>query len=621
MKAKEIDISKFSSIVEFNDFFDASFLELGHNRSRIKSLVKFRDQVHLKLDKEKAQFEIDYAIFDFERQEFFPLLSKASNKPEKVCSYENLTVEAKKEFDYLLERANSSTNTLFKAHYFHLLWRCPSKLRRREYAEKAIAYYFLGLDEVLRKLRSVDDEFILNLIGNQFSALVALTSDIKTETSNLERVFKDLLENNTNIPFYEKDHLITIALKKPKILTKESFKVALNVYEKEFFEIGKTDDSLLIEYHYIPNAKTLCKKLGLSERKWINLQGEFHLNYVKTQKKNSWFLSNYLRKAISCFKASKNEILLSESETLFREIKKKVNLPTRRVLLTREKNKGLFECRDQSIALAKELISIKSSEIIFLRIIGGVDYPSAKQINDNYQKLYPDFFRTFTTIFFDINNNPMQGADDIDLQFMKMKLYQLELDFMTLPYLDTIIEEGIKNKTLTAEEIISFITEKTWIGHPFTVSDSDDEAHELSWIPLISPSIKEYFNQRIIKIENPDYKTDFILCIDSLTTKFEGLIRYFLEQREYSISKTVTTRVEQMNLNNLLESEGFKKLFNQDDQLLFEYLFSGNGGLDIRNNVAHCFYHDGHYTSDKMLLLISALLRLGKYTFSSREDK
>lgn len=387
---------------------------------------------------------------------------------------------------------------------------------------------------------------------------------------------------------------------------------------KEFFEIGKTNDLLLIEYHYIPNAINLSRKLGLSDSKWINLQGEFHLNYVKTQNKEGWFLSNYLRKAISCFKASKNEILLSESEALLREIKKKVSLPIRRVLLSREKNKGLFECRDQSIALAKELISIKSSEIIFLRIIAGVDYPSAKHINDNYQKLYPDFFRTVTTIFFDINNNPMQGADDIDLQVMKMKLYQLELDFMTLPYLDTLIEEGIKNKTLTADKLISFITQETWIGHPFTISDSDDEVHELTWIPLISPSIKEYFNQRIAKIENPDYQTDFILCIDSLTTKFEGLIRYFLEQCEYSVSKTVANRVEQMNLNNLLESEGFKKSFNEDDQLLFEYLFSGNGGLDIRNNVAHCFYLDGHYTSDKMLLLISALLRLGKYTFSSK---
>ncbi|MCH7415870.1 DUF4209 domain-containing protein [Belliella sp. R4-6] len=482
-------------------------------------------------------------------------------------------------------------------------------------------YYCKGLDEVLQKLNNLVNEFYLNLIGKQFSALVTLISDIKAETINLERNFINLLRNYQNIPFYEKDHLITIALKQPKLFTKESFQVALNVYEKEFFEIGKTDDKLLIEHHYIPNAIILSKKLDLSDSKWINLLGEFHLNYAKTQKKEEWLLSNYLRKAIICFKASKNEILLSESEAFFRKVRKNINLPTRKILYTREKNKALFEYRDQSIALAKELISIKSPEAIFLRITTGIDYPSAKHIDDNYQKLYPDFLKTFTTIFFDINSNPMQGDDNIDLQVMKMKFYKFELDFMTLPYLDTLIEEGLKNKTLTADELISFITQKTWIGQPFTVLDSDDDTYELSWIPLISPSIKEYFNQRIAKVENPDYQTDFILCIDSLTTKFEGLIRYFIEQCGYPVSKTVANRVEEMNLNNLLESEGFKKLFNQDDQLLFEFLFSGNGGLDIRNNVAHCFYLEGHYTSDKMLLLISALLRLGKYSFYSKEDK
>lgn len=615
MIIEAIDTSQLNSISEFNDFFDASFLELGNKRCRVNSLVKFRNESKSSADKDKAQFEIDYALFDFESQKYFPLLCKVTKKPEKVCSYEDLTDGAKKEFDYLLERANTSTNFLFKAHYFHLLWRCPSKLRRREYAEKAITFYFLGLDEVLQKLKSIDDEFILNLIGNQFSALVTLISDIKVETIDLDRIFKKLLENYTTIPFYEKDHLITIALRQPRLFTNESFQVALNVYEKEFFEIGKTDDTLLIELQYIPNAITLCKKLAQNYNKWINLQGEFHLSYVKTQNKESWLLSEYLRKAINCFKASKNEVLLSESEALYREVRKNINLPTRNILYTRENNQALFKLRDQRISLAKGIISLKSPKIIFLTIIAGIDFPSAKHIDENYRKFQPDYFNSVTTIFFDINNNPMQGADDLDLQFMKMKYYKFELDFMTLPYLDTLIEEGIKNKTLTADKLISFITQETWIGHTFTVLGSDDKEYELSWIPLISPSINAYFNERIAKIENPDYQTNFILCIDSLTTKFEGLIRYFLEQCGYSVSKTFANRVEQMNLNNLLESEGFKKSFNEDDQLLFEYLFSGNGGLDIRNNVAHCFYLDGHYTTDKMLLLISALLRLGKYKF------
>lgn len=47
----------------------------------------------------------------------------------------------------------------------------------------------------------------------------------------------------------------------------------------------------------------------------------------------------------------------------------------------------------------------------------------------------------------------------------------------------------------------------------------------------------------------------------------------------------------------------------------FNYLFSNDGGLNLRNNIAHCFYTPRDYHPDKMLLLIAALLRLGKYDY------
>ena len=45
----------------------------------------------------------------------------------------------------------------------------------------------------------------------------------------------------------------------------------------------------------------------------------------------------------------------------------------------------------------------------------------------------------------------------------------------------------------------------------------------------------------------------------------------------------------------------------------FKYLFANEGGLNMRNNVAHSFYAFNDYSHDKILLLLAALLRLGKY--------
>lgn len=63
----------------------------------------------------------------------------------------------------------------------------------------------------------------------------------------------------------------------------------------------------------------------------------------------------------------------------------------------------------------------------------------------------------------------------------------------------------------------------------------------------------------------------------------------------------------------ILENEVILKYFNEDDRLFFEYVFSDKGGLNLRNDIAHCFYNENQYGPSNMLLLIAVLLRLAKY--------
>jgi len=61
--------------------------------------------------------------------------------------------------------------------------------------------------------------------------------------------------------------------------------------------------------------------------------------------------------------------------------------------------------------------------------------------------------------------------------------------------------------------------------------------------------------------------------------------------------------------------------FNEDDRLLFEYVFSDKGGLNLRNNVAHSFYKENQYQPDEMLLLLAVVLRLGKYNIKTKQTE
>lgn len=615
MKAKEIDLERFHSIDELNQFLESHYLDLDSRIEHPKFLAKFRDFTQNLIEKEKAQFEIDYALFHFKGQDFFPLLCNLTGKAEKVCEYDNLTEAAKCEFDYLLERAENSKNAILKAHYYHVLWKCPSKLRRKEFGQNAIEYYYQGVNLVLKKLDTGENEDLLYLVGHQFECLLSLVNGIKGVFNPLEELFKFILKVQVNIPFYQKHSIITEALNYPKLFSRLSYEFALEVYEIEFFVKEKTDERFLNIEFYIPNALKLSKKLNKDAKPWHLILGKFHLDHAlgENDKSRNWVRQDSLRLAINNFKMAGNSDMIEKAETLFRESREYVDLPSHRIEYTREKNKEIFQFRDSQIAVANKMIETGASDPIFFRWLNGMDFPFAKYFDEISDSLVPDFLRGCRTIFFDINNNPREGNDKLDNQVMKMNFYKIELDIKTLPFLDTLIREGIKSDVLSAEKLLLFLQKNTWLGRPYYILDSEQKEYKLSWISLITPSVTEYFSQRMKLIEDPNYQTDFILCIDSLAVKIEGLLRYFLEQCGYSVTVVSDNKASQMTLNKLIESEGFKKLFNLDDQLFFEYLFGGIGGLDIRNNVAHAFYHSPSYSSDKMMMLISALLRIAKY--------
>jgi hypothetical protein len=123
----------------------------------------------------------------------------------------------------------------------------------------------------------------------------------------------------------------------------------------------------------------------------------------------------------------------------------------------------------------------------------------------------------------------------------------------------------------------------------------------------------EFFKQVISWGESKYYIPSFILCVDSLTLKIEGLFRNFSDRINISTSIGKKKGMQETLLNNILENEVIIKYFNEDDRLFFEYVFSDKGGLNLRNNIAHSFFNEKDYQPDQMLLMIAVVLRLGKY--------
>jgi len=111
---------------------------------------------------------------------------------------------------------------------------------------------------------------------------------------------------------------------------------------------------------------------------------------------------------------------------------------------------------------------------------------------------------------------------------------------------------------------------------------------------------------------------NFILCIDSLTLKFEGAIRDYVRLLGGTTTTEKRGELKEQLLEELLMNKVITENFSTEDVTLFKYVFT-NKGWNLRNNVAHCFYPYSSYTFEKATLIILCILRLGKYKLVQKE--
>lgn len=186
-----------------------------------------------------------------------------------------------------------------------------------------------------------------------------------------------------------------------------------------------------------------------------------------------------------------------------------------------------------------------------------------------------------------------------------------------LPLLHRVFVEGIKQGKISFASLIQFLSKNTWLGQELIDFDSGGDLIKYRWISLIAPSLNEYFMQTESALKSNNPYTNYVMPIDSLTLKFEGVLRDFA--RIIKVSTTVTGKgnvLREKYIEEILEEKEIQKYFDENDLLFFNFLFVAKDGMNLRNNIAHSFYRFNNYNFQIMHLLICAFLRIGKCQIS-----
>lgn len=614
MEIIDINISQFDSLEKFHDYVDQHALTLKIEWNLLNLFVKYRDFSNNEKEKQQLQAEVDCLCFDIKGGRIFSFSATNAEPAGNVTEYPMLSEFQKENSTYIIYRAQTTKSHLLAAHYYHVLWMSCQGIKDREYALAAIPNYFSCVYEYYKLFISEKDRECPLQIGRLCENLSYLFNEVNAKVDELKALYKYLLYEALELPFYCKHGIIEDMLCYPKIFKSGDFDGVLSIYENELKVEGNRGDDFLRVTSYWPQAIKVAQKVKSDVRKWYNEIGFANLRIAESEVEDDrmWLKQQYYVSAIQAFGMAGNNDSKSETEQLYFELKPKVKLASFQLTPNKETIKLLTQHQKEIIRKAKEIL-IHTPYEIYSYIANGEFLPKHSNVLEASKKNPKNSFLNFvTTIQFDRNKNIDSRNYNIEKDNFD-KIYSTYIHQNTLALLHYILIPGIKSGHLTFKNFILFLVQETWVGKPFRYIDLGGAEVEINWISLLAPALVEYFVQIHAWTSSKYYTPSFILCTDSLSLKFEGLLRNFCERLNISTSVGRQKGIQEAYIHNVLDNESFKKYFNEDDIQFFKYLFANEGGLNLRNNIAHSFYNYNDYSNDKMMLLIAALLRIAKY--------
>lgn len=492
-----------------------------------------------------------------------------------------------------------------------MLWNSPSKYKSQNQAKAAIDAYLRLME--LYKPKTEDKGYDWNYLS-LFENLIFLSFNMKYRINDTKNCVDRFLYHKSGFP--------------------SVYKIKLIDYVYGFQQMGKAEHTQMMR---------LLKKIGASKRIGHFEKKDIYETGLKVAQKANSDLSFWNNKigdslckaaesrmdddtrivplslyqeAIPFYKKAGNSKKVKEVEETYFHLKKELKL--KKFSIPLQDNHSDF-INNYLNNLSDSLLKQNAENIFDFLMFGKEVFPSYASMVENSKKEQNSFVDMAITYKIDINNN-MTKAKSAKGEKTNEKIYEnyrFYVNIVLSPFLHKLFAKGIKKGVLTYEALIRYFLANTWLGQEIVETNSAGGLMKTKWIALIAPSLIEYFVQTetALKAKNPF--TNYILCIDSLTLKFEGAIRAFAGV--IGIPTTVSGKrdaIREKYIEELLADERMQKYFDENDRLFFNFLFVAKDGLNLRNNVAHSFLRFEDYSFQYMHLLICAFLRLGKYTFN-----
>lgn len=557
-----------------------------------KKLKSISESITNKEIKQKLLYELYTIEFHIENGLIQPIMS-GTDKNGNYVEYPSLNL-FDDDLNYIMQRALATKNPKYIARYNHLIW---GKNKHQDYGKKAIDNYFEFLKLTALPL---NDDLSNWAFRNYFKNLFILSQTINYKKEDVIQYLLSILES-TEVNQFQKCNLVRFVIDSGSKIEA----TVLNSFLDFANKIVSVDFDFQAQEQFLKLQLLLSQKLKLQQKPYLDKLGEVYCKEA-TLESESFGAHDFYIKALNYFKKAGSTERIEEVSVLLEKAKRTINL-----------KKVTFEYKDDKLNKWFEIMNsftdnltekYESNDIYEYLILSDKLIPKAELLNHNIR---PVTFDLVSVISFDINKNISKSSEKF------INSYSIHFQNFSIQQLWMIFRKGIATSKISADSLLKFLNENTWYGLKINYSDDIEEVKEFCWTEVLSPSITHFFSniENDLDSKNID-KQNYILSVDSLVIKFEGLLREFsrrIEAKTIEINTDGTKEI--VSFDKLFDNEKIKQILPEDDLAYFKYLFLKDG-MNLRNNIAHCFYKTENYSSTLMLMLIVAILRLGNYKFN-----
>lgn len=606
---KKIRFLKMKNLLSVTTYLEKEVNRWNESYQITSHIKKMMAKNMVEDDQQKVVWEIDALSFNFSRGEIRPMFSQTSQDGKEVFSYPSLANFPLEAFEYFKKRAEQTQNLFLNARYFIMLWNAPKGIKRNEYAHKAIDSLLASLNSLkVKSLESWHDRL------EMFRCSTVLSYQInRYRADDIKKIAELWIADSFSKDVYLKLSIAEFIADYPQIWKPNDLTTVYEAMEKVMDYLIAKPDTFNGERAGLLGCR-LASKIARDQKSWFNKLGELGEAFAtrRMDDKTRIIPCDHLRKAMYYYQQAGNKTKVKEVGVRYQGLVKELGLQEVSIPFESKYIKALW---DWNKIMAENLLKRSDKEIFDYLSVNQQVFPRISWLKTSAEQRNPDFMGVVTLLSFDINKNlGKRKRTDLEKdQEYIFEQYGLYIGLHVAPLLQMIFSNGILQNKINHNTLIQYFLSHSWLGQDLEESSSSGNSRQYNWLGVLAPALLEYFVQKEASLKSPNAFTNYVLCIDSLTLKFEGILRDFAKRS--GTSTLIPGRDGQMReafTEDLLAMDEIKAMFGEDDLLFFRFVFT-SAGNNLRNDIAHCFFRFQNYREEHFLLVLAAILRFAKY--------